>query len=371
MSNEIVIPFKGQARSQAFQAALGGQQESLSDGIGSSYAVIGYKGKTWSIRHRGEQHVIVRPEDGSPSNHIDLIILNQARHKSKSFFPNYVEGQAGMRPICSSLNGVVPDADVQQQQNPTCALCVRNEWKTSAEGRKSRECQDYKRLAVLLLPSMTKALFGGKPLMEPMFLRIPPASLNDLALFGETMQNQGYHYSEFITRVSFDPLVSHPKMLFRPLQLLTDKEAPLVIPLRQDPTTMRILGEEVGVVQQVQHTQTQSVTTGLAQAMQPAAQQVQQPVQQPAQAAPPPKQAEPETVDTGFDALSVMQEAQSTDKVQPGRTPPGGLLDLQANPEPQPQQAAAQPKQTVEDVGAIAESDAALDERINALMKTS
>ena len=31
--------------------------ESLAGGIGTAYAIIGYKGKTWSLRYRGETHL--------------------------------------------------------------------------------------------------------------------------------------------------------------------------------------------------------------------------------------------------------------------------------------------------------------------------
>jgi hypothetical protein len=111
-------------------------------------------------------------------------------------------------------------------------------------GKMGRECTDYKRLAVLLLPTISAPLFGGVPLMEPVFLRVPPASLNNLAVVGETMGNQGWHYSSYIMRISFDPNEAHPKMIFKPLQGLTDKEAPVVLPLREDMQAKRITGED-------------------------------------------------------------------------------------------------------------------------------
>jgi NADH dehydrogenase/NADH:ubiquinone oxidoreductase subunit G len=83
--------------------------------------------------------------------------------------------------------------------------------------------------------------------MEPVFLRVPAASLNDLALLGEGMSAQGFHYASYITRIGFNPEKPHPQMTFRALQALTDKEAPVVLPLREDPTAIRITGEsEVG-----------------------------------------------------------------------------------------------------------------------------
>ena len=251
MSNDLmnIAAFKGMVPDAAF-AALDPQAESLADGIGSSYGIVGYKGKVWSLRLRGENYIFTRPDDGSPAAYLDCIILRSPGYKSKSFYPpgTYQDGQVGTRPTCAALNGETPDADIVTPQSNACAACPRNIFKLNGEGKKTRECSDYKRLAVLILPSQTKAILGA-PLMEPVFLRVPAASLNDLALLGEGMAAQGFHYSSYITRIGFNPEKPHPQMTFRALQPLTAKEAPLVLPLREDPTAIRITGEgETGKV---------------------------------------------------------------------------------------------------------------------------
>lgn len=245
MTEAFVVPFAGNKMSQAF-AAL--PAESLAEGIGSSYGIIGYKGKVWSLRYRGEKHTFVRDDDGSPSNFLDVIILRSPNVKSKSYYPRE-EGydpnsSDGKKPTCSAIDGVTPDSDIAVPQANACAACVRNEWKTDPNGKKSRECSDAKRLAVLIMPAQTKKVLGS-PLLEPVFLRVPPASLNDLATMGETMEKQGWHYSSFVTRVSFDPEQPHPKMIFRPILQLTDAEAPVVMGMREDTMALRITGEDV------------------------------------------------------------------------------------------------------------------------------
>ena len=91
MSYNSLVPFGGTAKpAAAFAAALNSADpESLADGIGSSYGIIGYKGKVWSLRYRGEKHTFTRPDDNSPIGHIDVIILRQARVKSKSYYGKY------------------------------------------------------------------------------------------------------------------------------------------------------------------------------------------------------------------------------------------------------------------------------------------
>jgi hypothetical protein len=242
-----VAAFENQTPDAAF-AVLDPSQESLADGIGSSYGIVGYRGKVWSLRLRGETYTFTRPDDGTPAAFLDVIVLRSASYKSKSYYPpgSFDQDSAGSRPLCSALDGVTPDADVVTPQSQACAICPKNEWKTNAEGRKGRDCSDYKRLAVLILPSQTNAALGA-PLMEPVFLRVPAASLNDLAILGEAMQKKGFHYSSYITRIGFQTDKSHPQMTFKALQKLAATEAPIVLPMREDPQAMRITGEnEVG-----------------------------------------------------------------------------------------------------------------------------
>lgn len=376
MGTAIVIPFAGQKPASAF---LDPNEpiESLADGIGSSYAVLGYKGKVWSLRYRGEKHTFIRSDDGSPTNHIDVIILRQAHAKSKSFYQDsFVEGASdGKRPVCASLDGVTPDAEYQPPQSNTCTLCPKNVWKTNAEGRKSRDCADYKRLAVLLLPNVTKQMLGT-PLMEAVFLRVPPASLNELVTFGETMASQGFPFHSFVTRISFNPEKPHPEMVFRPLQALKNEEAPVVLPLRNDPLTKRITGED-----QVTRPLLPAATNGAAVIGAP------QTVAKPAPAAPQdtglglapapqpapaasvaPQSIKPDVAQTIVQEPAV-QPASTQTTTSPSEGVATGFLELTANPEPVQQ---GQPAQnTVADVGEATESDAALDDKIAQLLATS
>ena len=244
MGTELVnVEAFNKGPAQAFKVE--GPATSLADGIGQSYGVISYKGKVWSVRHRGVRKNVVRPDDGTPSSYLDVIILDAADHKSKSYYKDFVDGDSAP-PLCSAMDGITPDHGVPQKQAESCALCPRNEWKLMPNGKKGRDCTDYKRLVVLLLPNTSRALFG-EPLMEPIFLRVPPASLNALAQMGEQMDSRGYPYYSYITRISFDPNEAHPKMVFKGLQPLTDAEAPLVLALRKDPIAGRIINGDVAL----------------------------------------------------------------------------------------------------------------------------
>ena len=58
---------------------------------------------------------------------------------------------------------------------------------------------------------------------------------------GDTMGNKGFHYSSYVTRISFDPNEAHPKMVFRPIQGLTATEAPAILAMREDLQVGRIV----------------------------------------------------------------------------------------------------------------------------------
>jgi hypothetical protein len=351
MSN--IEPFKGKAPVGAF-AALNPQAESLADGIGSSYGIIHYKGKTWTLALRGENYTFVRSDDGSPLAFLDVIILRQLPTKSKTFYPkgSWERGESGP-PLCSSLDGVQPDAGVKEQQANACAICPRNEWKTSPDGRKGRDCSDNKRLAVLVLPNLTKALLGAA-LMEPVFLRVPAASLNALARMGEDMAAQGWHYSSFITRIGFEMSAEFPKMTFTPLQGLTEKEAPIVLPMREDPQALRITGES-------ELSKPRPVTQQIA--IEPATQQVVKP-----SVAPQDKTEEwdmrgrPAATSLPKNNLVIDVEPNKPEAIDTGF----GSLD-----EPAKVIAFKQVTQTAADTGDVEDADDALNDRIANLLKTS
>lgn len=381
MAQELInaAAFQG-GMDASFQAELDASSESLSDGIGGSYGIIKYKGKQWSLVYRGEQFYF-RGADGYGSPFIDVIILQQARIKSKSYFPNYEEGSTEA-PLCASIDGVVPDVGVPQKQAEACALCPRNVWKNSPDGKKVRECQDYKRIAVLLLPNVSAGLLG-QPLLEPVFLRIPGASLQGLALMGDELLKKGVHFSSAVVRIDFDPTMAYPKMRFMAIQKLGPKEAPVVLGLRKDPLALRIIGEGeqrpqlAAPVATAPAPQQQRVETGLtgvidvpASANTPPANQT--PPPRPQAPPPPATQVAPPPPAPAPAQQAIPPQAPSPPTPAPAPASPvdtgfGGVTQT-TPPAPPPQAAPATTPAQTSDTGQATDADAALDARIAALM---
>lgn len=245
MGQELQIPqsFQNKGMAKVFQGRVSVEDDKLSDGIAQGFPVMHYKGKIWALKYRGDRKVITRKDDGTPSGHLDVVILKQAKGKSKQFYkgaydPNSSEG---MPPTCTSMDGIVPDAGVPERQSEACALCPRNVWKADANGRRGRECSDRKRLAILVMPNQTEPLFG-KPVLDPILLDVPPDSMQSLAQMGDSMVHQGFHYSTYLARITFDPNKAHPSLVFRPIRPLEDAEGEAIIKLQEDPSIPRIIG---------------------------------------------------------------------------------------------------------------------------------
>lgn len=221
--------------------------ESLSEGIEASYAILGYRGKNLTLRYRKEEKPFVQVVEGRTQNrqYIDAIILRQNKNKSKTYYASYEEGAKGARPLCSSVDGIVPDVGVSMKQSDVCALCPQNQRKIKPNGKPGKACTDYKRLAIFILPELTAGMFGEQPLMEPVFMRVPPGSLIGLASFGATMAARGWPFNSFITRISFDQDEAYPKFVFEAVGKVDEAQEDYILELSQDQLAKRITGEDM------------------------------------------------------------------------------------------------------------------------------
>jgi hypothetical protein len=258
--------------------------DDLGAGVQGGFGHIGYKGKSWSIRYRGEERILMRDDGDGPRNSIEIVIVRAPKVISKIFYDaKYAEGSTAA-PDCWSTNGLTPDPGAAKKQAPACLGCPKAAWgsRVTDSGKQGKACQDSKRLAVVPLGDLKNELFGG-----PLLLRVPAASLSDLKTYGDMMRAQGYPYNSIATRVAFDPNEAFPKFAFSGIRRLEDSEADIVLQMYDGPEVARILAEGAEVVQQpVSQAAPQEKLfeqAAQAQAAQPAAQPVQQPVQQPAQ----------------------------------------------------------------------------------------
>lgn len=212
----------------------------LGQGIMSGFNWIGTKDKVFSLHYQGEKKPFLRPDDGTPSPYLDVVILAENPNTSKIYYENMYTQNSASPPDCASVNGKEPDAGVPKPQSKVCGTCKWDRFNSAPNGGRGKACQDHKRVAVLILPYMTKNMLA-KPLIEPVFLKIPPDSLRPWKAYDESLTNRGAPYASVITRISWTPGKQH-QFTFTMKQPLTNKEAEVVLPLLQDPQTLNLIG---------------------------------------------------------------------------------------------------------------------------------
>lgn len=220
-------------------------ENSLAAGIQASFGVISYKGKQWAVRYRGNTTMMMAENNRDPAFSIEVVILKSSPAVSKTFYDHaYVEG-SNDPPDCMAMNGVIPDASSPKKQAEACAICPNNVWgsRHTPDGKAAKACADNKRLAVVLMPNMLDETFGG-----PLLLRVPPASLQELASYGNALAQHGYHEHAVVTRVSFDMKEAYPRFVWSPVRPLSDNEADISIHLRNSAEVSRILAEALEYV---------------------------------------------------------------------------------------------------------------------------
>ena len=325
------------------------QENDLAGGITGGYGLVTYKGKVWTLKYQGQEMVLMRPDGDGPRNSIELVILKANPHLSKIWYENgYVEG-SNAAPDCSAANGLKPDAGVPKPQHTVCATCPKNQWGSDPRGGKGKACGDSRRLAVVPLQDIPNESLGG-----PLLLRVPAASLQDMAAFSNSMQSKGYPYYSIGVRVGFDAKESYPKFEFSAIRPLTDVEADIVIGMQKSEAVARVVSEpspaETAQAQALAAASEKPLfeqpPTTQSTVAQPAA-QVQQPTNPPVTPAAEAAAAQPVAAPvqaTGFGAVAPVQTAAAPAAAQPAAQQAAPVAQQPASaaqPAPAPAPAAA------------------------------
>lgn len=214
-------------------------KDDLSGGVQSSFGVISFRGSKWRVKYQGNETLITN-NDGDAVGSLKLVLLNALPKLSKIYYKgSYQEGDDSP-PDCFSVDGVKPDPSSPKRQSETCAGCPHNVWgsRITPAGKKTKACQDSRRVAVVPEGDLENEQFGG-----PVLLRVPAASLANLAEYSNALRQKGWPYFAVVTKVGFDPDAAYPKLTFRPERPLTDDEAETVIEQRTSDQVQRILSE--------------------------------------------------------------------------------------------------------------------------------
>ena len=210
------------------------QNVDLFAGIGPKITKLSIKGKVWTIvKGKDNREIITNPNDpDSPAAYLPLVIVKAAKDLSRAYFEKSFDDNApDVRPTCSSIDGVKPDAGVPAPQAKSCAACKWSVFKTATNGKGPR-CGNHRRLAVVL----------NNRWDEPMLLQVPGASLDNLAKYGKELSQHGASYDEVIAKVSFDMAEATPKIVFKPANYLTPELCDKIQALAVSSAVADILG---------------------------------------------------------------------------------------------------------------------------------
>lgn len=217
--------------------ALNGADD-LSSGVSAGFAAISIRGAKWRIVVGGEEHPMYIPGTNDLAPSIKVVLLRANPAVSKVYYEGqFVEG-SDAKPTCYSNDGIRPAADAADPQSDLCATCVKNAWgsKISPSGSKIKACSDVRRVAILSENDI------DNPAPSLALLRVPAASLADLAAYGRALGKRNIPYAAVVTKLSFDPDAAYPKIVFSFDRVLTQEEMSVVAERMGEPVVEDILG---------------------------------------------------------------------------------------------------------------------------------
>lgn len=177
----------------------------LTGGLGGvsteSYPRISIKGARFRIVDDGNETVL-------DTTALDVVVVGANPKLSKTYYAStWTPDSEPSAPDCFSLDGIRPDASVENPQNDLCATCPMNAWgsKTTPQGQSVKACADQKRLAVVAADDPTGPVY---------LLNVTPAALKNLNQYQKELSMRGIPAEVVKTRVTFDTDASFPKLKF-------------------------------------------------------------------------------------------------------------------------------------------------------------
>lgn len=227
--NAVLDPKTASPRALALLNDLG-DNDDLSSGVTGGFAVISIRGSKWRVKSGGDE-ILITDDQGEMLPSLRVVMLKANKDISKNYYEGGYQEGSSEAPTCFSMDGVAPDPSVSEPVSTKCAGCPKNVFgsRISDNGSKGKACADMRRVVIIPEGDFENERFGG-----PMLLRVPAASLTELASFGKAMKAKGFPYNTIITRISFDPDTAYPRLKFNAVRPITDEEADQIGALLND-----------------------------------------------------------------------------------------------------------------------------------------
>jgi hypothetical protein len=137
---------------------------------------------------------------------------------SRKYYKKAYTGEV-RAPDCASADGVMPDSSIENPECSKCDKCQYSAWgsKRGFTGDNAKACQEYIRVAICTHDSIDKA---DKQIYR---LDIPSGSFKNLDSFNKKLKIYRLPLGAIVTKISFDPEVSYPKLIFDAIQVFSSE----------------------------------------------------------------------------------------------------------------------------------------------------
>lgn len=205
-----------------------------------SYPVISIKGKVFTVVRDGVRKTLTNPKDpDSPANYLDAILVKANPNKSKAYYEGVFKEGEDIKPRCFSNDGHHPDASVANPCSKSCANCPFNAFgsRRNPDGTmgKGKACSDSVRIAVATVDNLE----------DPYMIRVPATSMKALGELGRVLAQHKVPYQGVVTRISFEPSVATPRLVFKPMGFVTEEVYRKAIEVSKSDLVKAIIGEIV------------------------------------------------------------------------------------------------------------------------------
>lgn len=235
-----IIPFNHAGGSQLPAHIVSAFGDESNIGPRQTIDQLSYRGKQWRRVINGEEHPLMKKDSDTgemvPVQIVSLVVLDQNRARSRSYYEGSFEEGKNTPPRCFSSDGEKPDASVKEPLCATCKACPKSVKgsKITENGKEVTACATFKRLAVV--PANANIMKDHPPLL----LRIAQTSMWDKDnqqesagwyawdQYTDMLRARGAKHTAAVeTRVKFDN-TAYPKLLFSASRWLDPSEVAAV-----------------------------------------------------------------------------------------------------------------------------------------------
>lgn len=209
------------------------------------------EGKVWTRSVDGEKIKLTRKnEDGEVETiqTLKVIILDYNKRRGRTYYDGAYDPAKPGVPLCWSVDGDRPDANVVKPQHSDCKNCPMSAKgsKVTEQGKAVAACSQHRVLA--LVPA-------AQPGSTPLRLKLSITSLYDkqspeleasgwyaFEQYVDMLRSRGVHHTaSIVTKLKFDSNAAYPKVIFSPDRWLEQTELAVVAPIAKSDGVKELL----------------------------------------------------------------------------------------------------------------------------------